>query len=114
MKAYAGLLILILFIFDQYSKYLIRLNFDLFQHKNVFPRNQHKNALFWDPTFLDFQVPYISRNLAGARLGPWAGWGERLSDPRVGQEALRLGLGYVLVVALLGLPLTRGLPRQPL
>ena len=36
MKAYAGLLILILFIFDQYSKYLIRLNFDLFQHKNVF------------------------------------------------------------------------------
>ena len=36
MKAYAGLLILILFIFDQYSKYLIRINFDLFQHKNVF------------------------------------------------------------------------------
>ena len=29
-------------------------------------------------------------------------------------QALRLGLGYVLVVALLGLPLTRGLPRQPL
>ena len=36
MKAYAGLLILILFIFDQYSKYLIRINFDLFQHKSVF------------------------------------------------------------------------------
>ena len=36
MKAYAGLLILILFIFDQYSKYLIRINFDLFQHKKVF------------------------------------------------------------------------------
>ena len=35
MKVYAGLLILILFIFDQYSKYLIRINFDLFQHKNV-------------------------------------------------------------------------------
>ena len=36
MKAYAGLLILILFIFDQYSKYLIRINFDLFQQKSVF------------------------------------------------------------------------------
>ena len=36
MNAYAGLLILILFIFDQYSKYLIRINFDLFQQKNVF------------------------------------------------------------------------------
>ena len=29
-------------------------------------------------------------------------------------QALRLGLGHVLVVALLGLPLTRGLPRRPL
>ena len=29
-------------------------------------------------------------------------------------QALRLGLGHVLVVALLGLPLTRGLPRKPL
>ena len=36
MKVYAGLLILILFIFDQCSKYLVRINFDLFQHKNVF------------------------------------------------------------------------------
>ena len=36
MKAYAGLLILILFIFDQYSKYLIRINFDLFEQKSVF------------------------------------------------------------------------------
>ena len=36
MKAYAGLLILILFIFDQYSKYLIRINFDLFQQKSIF------------------------------------------------------------------------------
>lgn len=36
MKTYMGILILILFILDQYSKYLIRLNFDLFQSKSVF------------------------------------------------------------------------------
>jgi len=36
MKAYAGLLILILLICDQCSKYLIRINFELFQHKNIF------------------------------------------------------------------------------
>ena len=33
--------------------------------------------IFWDPKFPDFQVPgfQISRNLAWARLGPWAGQG---------------------------------------
>ncbi len=31
-----GMLVLILFILDQYSKYLIRFTFDLFQSKNIF------------------------------------------------------------------------------
>ena len=35
-KMVRKILILILFIFDQYSKYLIRINFDLFQQKSVF------------------------------------------------------------------------------
>tara|TARA_B100000965_G_C19495500_1_gene715028 strand:+ start:527 stop:991 length:465 start_codon:yes stop_codon:yes gene_type:complete len=36
MKICMGILVLILFTLDQYSKYLIRLNFDLFQSKSIF------------------------------------------------------------------------------
>ena len=36
MRIYMGMLVLILFIIDQYSKYFIRFTFDLFQSKSIF------------------------------------------------------------------------------